>query len=137
MIKNYKLKFYKIWNKSLCSEITREERDLMIIVSQLVKNNDTDLLMVPKMDKFYIKSGDGSIFIVVDNMTSEAFVINHVLGYHIKLSDRVMNFVLDKFIYEVEKRRTAMENEYKSNIQYSLNTIVSRLFNNNNNNNKK
>jgi hypothetical protein len=134
MWKNYKLKFYRFWNKSACTPISSEERSLMIIVSQLLQNKETELLMVPKMDKFYIKSDDSSIFIVIDNISSEAYAINHVFGYHIKMSDRVMNFVLDKFIEEVEKRRTDMEKEYRNNIQYSLNSVVNKFFNNNKNN---
>ena len=106
----------------------------MIIVSQLLQNKETDLLMVPKMDKFYIKSDDDSIFIVIDNLSSEAYAIDGVSGFHIKMSDRVMEFVLDKFIEEVEKRRTEMEKKYRSNIQYSLNTVVNKFFNNNKNN---
>lgn len=130
-MKNIKLQLYKFLNKASSTKITKEERSLMIIVTQLLNNDNTDLLMVPKMDKFYIKADDSSIFIVIDNTCNEAYVINHVFGYHIKISDRVMNFVLDKFIDEVEKRRTIMENEYRNNIQYSLNSVVNRFFNKN------
>lgn len=130
-MKNIKLKLYNFLNKASSTKITKEERSLMIIVTQLLKNDNTDLLMVPNMDKFYIKADDSSIFIVIDNTCNEAYVINHVFGYHIKISDRVMNFVLDKFIDEVEKRRTEMENEYRNNIQYSLNSVVNRFFNKN------
>lgn len=134
MWKNYKLKFYRFWNKSACTPISSEERSLMIIVSQLLQNKETDLLMVPKMDKFYIKSDDDSIFIVIDNLSSEAYAIDGVSGFYIKMSDRVMGFVLDKFIEEVEKRRNEMEKKYRSNIQYSLNSVVNKFFNNNKNN---
>ena len=130
MLKKVKLQFYKIFNKQDTTPISKEERSLMIIASQLVNNKKTDLLMTPRMDKFYITSDDKSLFVVIDTELCDACVVNHVFGYHIKISQRAMNFILDKFIDEVEARRNAMENEFRSNIQYSLNSVAERLINN-------
>lgn len=108
------------------TKITTEERYLMIIISQLMKRKDSELLTIPYVTKCYIKSDNAKIFITVDFVQNEAFVRNHVFGYDIKLSPRVTVYIYDKFIKEVEIRRNEMENEYRSNVQNSLHSVVDR-----------
>lgn len=106
------------------TKISKEERYFMIIVTHLLKSKNSELLMVPDMNKFYIKSDDGTLFIIIDLLMNEGIAINHVFGYNIKLSPRVSLYVYDKFIHEVEIRRNNMENEYRNNIQNSLHAVV-------------
>lgn len=108
------------------TKITTEERYLMIIISQLMKRKDSELLTIPYVTKCYIKNDNAKIFITVDFVQNEAFVRNHVFGYDIKLSPRVTVYIYDKFIKEVEIRRNEMENEYRSNVQNSLHSVVDR-----------
>ena len=108
------------------TKITTEERYLMIIISQLMKRKDSELLTIPYVTKCYIKNDNAKIFITVDFVQNEAFVRNHVFGYDIKLSPRVTVYIYDKFIKEVEIRRNEMENEYRNNVQNSLHSVVDR-----------
>lgn len=106
------------------TNISKEERYFMIIVTHLLKSKNSELLMVPDMNKFYIKSDDGTLFIIIDLVMNEGIVINHVFWCNIKLSPRVSLYVYDKFIHEVEIRRNNMESEYRNNIQKSLHAVV-------------
>ena len=53
--------------------------------------------------------------------------LNHVYGYDIPLSQRAERKLIDLFLDETEKRRSAMEAEYRGNVQHSLKTIIQRL----------
>jgi hypothetical protein len=79
------------------------------------------------MNKAYIRSDDRQIFVVIDMNNRSASVVNHHFGYDLRLSQRVLNYVSDNFTVEVEKRRTNMENEYMTNIQYSLSNVIQNL----------
>ena len=50
------------------TKITTEERYLMIIISQLMKRKDSELLTIPYVTKCYIKSDNAKIFITVSNL---------------------------------------------------------------------
>ena len=116
------------------SHISYEERCLMIIVRKLLNFSGSELYMnIPGVDEIYIKSEDGSIFVCVDYNANTASVINHHFGYDLKVSSRVMNYILHIFYEEAEKRRNLMKAEYKKNIRYSLSNVISNLSKPNNN----
>lgn len=112
-------------------KITKMERNITFIFNALVHHAESDLLIRPGGDKFYVKSNKSGIFITVSSYLREISIINHVYGYNVKISPRVLKHLELIFTKEVEKRRLIMENEYKNNIQYSLdhiaNTIKERL----------
>lgn len=120
------LKLIKLFNCT-GAQISCEERALMIIVNKLLASNGSEPLMAPTMNKVYVRSDDRSIFVVIDFDTNDASVINHHFGYDIKISERVARSISDRFVAEVEKRRTDMENEYRGNIQYSLSSVIKKL----------
>jgi hypothetical protein len=126
-IKKIYVKLNKMFNLKSDNRISREERCLMIIVKKLLSIPETDLLMMPNMNKAYIRSDDRQIFVVIDMNNRSASVVNHHFGYDLRLSQRVLNYVSDNFTVEVEKRRTNMENEYMTNIQYSLSNVIQNL----------
>ncbi len=115
-IKKIYVKLNKMFNLKSDNRISREERCLMIIVKKLLF-----------MNKAYIRSDDRQIFVVIDMNNRSASVVNHHFGYDLRLSQRVLNYVSDNFTVEVEKRRTNMENEYMTNIQYSLSNVIQNL----------
>lgn len=109
-------------------KIEREERYLMIIVRKLLNSQESELLMVPDMSKFYIKSEKNGIFVVADFNTNVASVINHKFGYDIKMKNaRVLKYVVGNFTTVVEKRRQEMENEYRGNIQHTLSSVLNNI----------
>jgi hypothetical protein len=116
--------FKKKFNPNDFDKITKTERDAVIIFNALVKHHDSDLLIHPSHERYYIKSQQTGIFITISTYQPEISIVNHVYGYNVKISNRVLKSVVNTFITEVENRRIQMENEYKNNIQHSLNHIA-------------
>lgn len=122
----HRLKTLFIGSRNL--KIEREERYLMIIVRKLLNSQESELLMVPDMSKFYIKSEENGIFVVADFNTNVASIINHKFGYDIKMKNtRVLNYVINNFTTVVEKRRQDMEDEYRGNIQHTLSSVLNNI----------
>ena len=100
----------------------------MIIVKKLLNLKDSELYMnIPGVDEIYIKSEDHKIFVCINNTSKTASVINHHFGYDLQLSQRVVNYILDNFYAEAQKRRDLMKEEYRGNIRYSLSNVISNL----------
>lgn len=120
-----------IWGKKKLSPhdsvISKTERDVMIIFNTLVHHNESELLMHPSGDKFYLKSPKMGIFITISGNLSEISIINHVYGYNVKVGSRVLKNVTKSFTEEVEKRRLEMEREYNQNIQHSLSNLAKTI----------
>ena len=116
--------FNQKFNPQAFERITKTERDAIMIFNTLVKHHDSDLLIHPSHDKYYVKSQKTGIFITISTYQAEISIINHVYGYNVKISNRVLKNMTNTFITEVENRRLQMENEYKNNIQHSLNHIA-------------
>lgn len=93
----------------------------------LVKDPDGDLLIHPSRHKYYVKSLKTGIFITVVPSTLEFFIINHIYGYNVKVSNRILKNMERIFYIEIDKRRLSMEEEYKKNIQHSLTQISQTL----------
>lgn len=126
-IKKLFLKIHKIFTPHCDDTISIEERNLMIIVKKLISKQDADLMLTPHMHKAYIVDADKQLFVCLDFNNSTASVINHKFGYNIHFNQRVSAFLDRHFSDEVEKRRLAMENEFRNNVQFSLATIIKRL----------
>lgn len=129
VLKKLELKLYKFFNKSNTLPLSKEERCALIIVGKLLLNKGSELLMYPSLNRFYIKSDDNGIFVVVTSDPNEITIINHVYCYNVKLGERLYNKIYDMFMEEVKRRRLAMEKEYTDNIQHSLMNVVSKLTN--------
>lgn len=132
LLRKKTLTVFIIWLKKFFSpndfeEITKTERDAISIFNILVKNSKSELLIYPADDKYYIKSADAGIFIMLSTNQSEISIINHVYGYNVRLGHRALSSMTKTFLNEVEKRRTQMEQEYTSNIQHSLNHITKTI----------
>ena len=116
-------------SKSDCT-ITKEERCLMVIVRKLLNLIGSELYMnIPGVYEIYIVSADKTVFVCIDSDSNTAKVINHHFGYDLKISNRVLNYILNIFYAEAKKRRDKMKDEYRSNIQYSLSTVITNLSN--------
>lgn len=122
-----KVAMYRMFNRDVSNKISRQERYAVIIVNQLLSYAGSDVLLHPSMDRYYIKCEPLGMFVVIDTVSNEVSIINHVYSYHVKMSKRAMSIVTDNFIEETEKRRIAMEKEYTSNIQFSLRTVSNNI----------
>lgn len=108
------------------SPLTPEERKVMATTSKLLDDETSEILMCPTSDKYYIKYDKGNVFIVFNTFLREISisVISKKMSQTIKLSSRVSNSLYRKFVNEIEKRRSKMEDEYRINVKNSLDCIL-------------
>ena len=128
-IKRLNVKLQKLFNNSSYRSITHNERCAMIIANELISDKESELLLHPTADKFYIKNKKHQIFVILDLSKTEVMIINHRFCYIIHLSQRPLDYIHSLFIDEVEQRRCTMENEYMNNIQNSLTQITTTVKN--------
>lgn len=102
---------------------SESEHEAIIIFRRLLKTPDSDILTSPLTSKYYIRTAE--LLVVLG--TGRISIVNHVYGYDIPLSQRAERKLIDLFLDETEKRRSAMEAEYRGNVQHSLKTIIQRL----------
>lgn len=109
--------------------LTPEERKVMATASTLLDNESSEILMCPTSDKYYIKYDNGNVFIVFNTFLKEISVsiISKKMSQTIKLSSRVSSALYKKFVNEIEKRRTKMEEEYRKNVKNSLDCILDSI----------
>jgi hypothetical protein len=105
------------------TQYSESEREAILIFRRLLKVPESDILTSPLTGKYYIRTED--LLVVLGN--GRVSIVNHVYGYDIPLSQRAERKLIDMFLEETEKRRSAMEQEYRGNVQHSLKTIISRL----------
>jgi hypothetical protein len=83
-------------------------------------------MFTPTTELRYIKNDRKQIYITIDGRVIN--LINHVYSYNVFLENNEMFIkVRSSFDEEVEKRRKSLDEEIKSNIRYSLNTILKEL----------
>ena len=129
--KRFVFKVYKTFNRGGTVKFTNRERSAVIIIKSLLSDIETDLLLHPSENKFYIKSDKEKIFAVFSNSPNEIDItVDKVLCFNVRLCERCYDRIHDMFVEEVEKRRMAMEAEYTQNIQYSLMNIAQTVLRN-------
>ena len=106
-------------------EVYHAEREASAICRHLLKDPDTEVLSSPLSQKFYLKSDKRSMLLVLDSYGIS--IVNHVYGYNVQLSRKMHKIIEDSFLAEIDSRRIKMEEEYKSNVQHSLQYIAKSL----------
>lgn len=123
----FKIWFGKKYLPNNYSGISKTERDAIKIFNTLVSHPTSELLTDPLSDKYYIKSTKTGIFVTISVHSTEISIINHVYGYNVKISNRTTRSMKNTILTEIEKRRIELEEEYKNNIQHSLNYIAKTI----------
>lgn len=101
------------------------EKESLAICAKLIHDHDNILLMSPISGKRYIKSDKAQVFVIIEN--GLITIVNHQYSYNIDLWGKPMERIIRLFDVEVEKRRTQMENEIRSNVKHSLSNIYKSL----------
>ena len=101
------------------------ERDIIVLFRKMVVKPDSDLLISPLGQKYYIKNDSRQILFILGQY--EVVVINHVFGYNIRISQKTFNQLYSAFVSEVEKRRSEMEMDFKCNVKHSLQSIIQKI----------
>lgn len=112
-------------SKTAEQEHSEYEKECIAIVKALILQEDSVLLMSPISNKRFIKSDDSQLFIIIENHMIT--IVNHNYSYNIDVWGKAMQRIVSMFDVEVEKRRTAMEMEIRSNVKHSLSNIYKTL----------
>lgn len=105
------------------SDLTVEQRTGLKIIKMLASRYDSEILMAPISEKYYVKNGD--IFIVIDR--DQVSILNSVYHYDLRFSDRVHGHLTIFLKRVIENRRSKMESTMRAKVQRSLTHIYSEL----------
>lgn len=106
-------------------EHSEYEKECIAIVKALILQEDSVLLMSPISNKRFIKSDESRLFIIIESHIIT--IVNHNYSYNIDVWGKALQRIVNMFDVEVEKRRTAMEMEIRSNVKHSLSNIYKTL----------
>ena len=119
------IRFTRMMNPLDREILSNSERDASAIFRKLLKDQESELLTSPLSGKYYLKSPDKDMLLVLGN--GNLSIVNHVYGYDVRLSQKAEKKLTETFLNEVEHRRKKMEEEYSQNVQHSLKTIIEKL----------
>ena len=106
--------------------LSEEEKVVSEVALKLIGYEDTILMFTPVSEIRYIKNDKKQIYVTIDKRIIN--LINHVYSYSVYLeNDETYRKVISEFDKEMEKRRKTIDDEIRSNIQYSLNMILKSL----------
>jgi len=105
-----------------------EELFCVQICEKLIKLEDSKLYYSPLSHKRFIRNESKDMFIVLESLTIN--LINHVYSYNVYIeTGNLYSEIITKFDEELERRRTLLEEEIKTNIKHSLKSILDRVSN--------
>ena len=123
MLRKLKIRIAKMLDPVMRQEISRSERLTMLIALQLMHNPDTELLIHPSREKFYIHTKDDQFLIVICTSPETVTLSNHKYQYDVKFTRRAMNFLTGQFMNVTETRRDNFEAKFMANTESSLQSI--------------
>ena len=124
-IQSIAIKSMRLMSKGNDQEHSEYEKECISIVKALILQEDSVLLMSPISNKRFIKSDENQLFIIIEAHTIT--IVNHNYSYNINVWGKTLQRIVNMFDVEVEKRRTAMEMEIRSNVKHSLSNIYKSL----------
>lgn len=120
---------YSIWHKynAFKGKEIRSKNEIicMAICRKMITHPDSKFMIAPLSDKRYIKNETLGIFVVLeDRMVS---ITNHVYHYDVRLVDRDWYKITKSYDEKTEDLRMGYENEIRSQIVYSLSSILDKI----------
>jgi hypothetical protein len=106
-------------------KLTESENKACEIFLTVLHNKDSKLYYDIKTQECYIGSGDKTIFVFLE--ANNVKVINSVFGYDVHVKQDLENYLLEKFIREMAKRRNLFKLDVLSKINHSLDNTLSRI----------
>ena len=114
------LKTPKLEKKFSVAHLNAEQQAGIKIVKRLAVHPDSEILMAPISEKYYIQNGE--IFIVIE--MNQISIINSVYHYDIYNNHKVTDHIINFMRRIIERRRSEMEAAMRSKIQRSLSHIL-------------
>jgi hypothetical protein len=107
--------------------MSQSEEQATRIWTKVVHQVDSDLMYNPQTHEAYAQweSPGGTIYLFLE--AGNLRVINTVVGYDIRLSDKVEQWCASIFSREVAKRRNKFRKGAESKVIHSLDSLESRL----------
>jgi hypothetical protein len=105
------------------ADLTVEQRTGLKIIKMLASRAESEILIAPISEKYYVKNRD--IFIVIDR--NHVSIINSVYHYDLRFSDRVHGHLTSFLRRVIENRRSKMEATMRAKVQRSLAHIHAEL----------
>ena len=106
--------------------IPEEEKITLEICKKLIVDPESKLTFAPISGKRFIKNENKNMFVVIESHTIN--LINHVYSYSVYLSSQNdYKEIIQSFDGVLENKRQSLEDEIRSNIQHSLQTILKKL----------
>ena len=103
-----------------------EEKITVEICKKLIFDSESELTFAPISGKRFIKNENKNMFVVIEHHTIN--LINHVYSYSVYLSSQTdYKYIVESFDGILENKRQLLEDEIRSNIQHSLQTILKKL----------
>lgn len=130
LFKKIKIKFLKslrdgvLPNKKI-NDVDSYEQKAMSIFRKMLRHNESKFTIAPVSGKKYIVNKPLGIFIMIDDSFLE--ITNHIYHYEIKLQYINATKLIKLFNSRVEEDAISYEKEIKSNIQMSLDTILTKV----------
>ena len=113
--------------KNSFKPITKSERYSIIIAIKLMNDPETELLLHPFKDRYYIHSKSAEMFMIINKYPQTVTIINHKYSYDIPMTDRSLGIILNKFLCVTENRRDILERDFLKNTEDSLGKICHSL----------
>ena len=115
------------WFKAEEDNLTENEKSAISICRNLIRHNDSKFLIDPLSGKRYIKNSSLDLFVILDDRRIS--LTNHVYHYDVRLLERDWDRIVSMYDNKTEKIRLDLENQIKSQINYSLQTILEKVNN--------
>ena len=123
------LKIKKKFSIDTGEKISRSERYTTMAALGLMQIPDTELLIHPTKDRYYIHAGNDQYLIIINIYPATVTLINHKLSHDVKYSRRAMDFLQNKFLEVTEKRRDKFEKKFLDNTENSLRSVALSIMN--------
>jgi hypothetical protein len=106
-------------------KMTESEATACEIFLTVLHNKESKLYYDIQTQECYISSGDKTIFVFLES--GNVKIINSVFGYDVHIKPELENYLLQKFIREMGKRRNSFKNEVLSKINNSLDSTLTKM----------
>lgn len=128
MYKKILFKILKCFKCSSTKPLTSSERYVIMVLSRLVRESNTELFLHPDENKYYIYAKDYGVLIVcVADTCSTIMLMNHKYNYTIYLHERASTRFKDIFLNAVRERRDSLELQFLNNTENSLRSFHNNL----------
>lgn len=111
--------------KSEDDELSENEKTCVSICRGLIRHDDSKFLIAPLSGKRYIRNTTLDLFVILDDR--RVSMTNHVYHYDVRLVQRDWDRLVTMYDSKTEKIRIDLENQIKSQINYSLHTILEKV----------